>query len=348
MATVMIVDDEAIITKTLTMLMGIRTEHTVVAYNNPLEALAYIKENCGKIDVVISDFIMPDMNGIDFLLAIREYLPGMESILLTGYADKENAIKSINEVGVYYYLEKPWNNEELLKIVNNALEKKSLVDKLEEKVVELEKSSTEVNRLYELVKSDYNQEIEGSRSLMISMANVIEARDAYTDGHTRRVSAMAKAIGKRLNLEQVDLDTLEMVGIIHDIGKVSISDSILNKPGALTEEEFEVMKTHPVIGEKICRSLSMLETSLKPLLHHHEKLDGTGYPMGLKGDEIDTVTRIVAVADMFDAMYSDRPYRGKMPCAQVKEIFREEVAAGRIDGDITKILFELVESEEIA
>jgi putative two-component system response regulator len=278
---------------------------------------------------------------------MKKRSPRTESILLTGYADKENAIKSINEAGVYYYLEKPWNNEELVKIVVNALEKKNLSLALDEKIIDLEKRNLEINRLYEFMSYEYNEEVEGMKSLMISMANVIEARDEYTDGHTRRVAMIAKNLGKELELDQKDIETLELVGVIHDIGKICISDNILNKPGKLTDEEFLVIKEHPVVGEKICRSFKNLKPSLKPILHHHEKLDGSGYPKGLKGEEIDLVTRIITVADIFDALYSDRPYRQKLEYGNVKIIMMEDATKGLIDFKIVSILFEMIESGKI-
>jgi DNA-binding NtrC family response regulator len=126
MARIMVVDDEIMITKTVAMLFKLRTQNEVITFNNPKDALGYIGEN-NEIDVIISDFLMPEMNGIEFLMEMKKRSPRTESILLTGYADKENAIKSINEAGVYYYLEKPWNNEELVKIVSNALEKKKIL-----------------------------------------------------------------------------------------------------------------------------------------------------------------------------------------------------------------------------
>jgi putative two-component system response regulator len=343
----MVVDDELMITKTLSLLLKMKTKQNIVTFNTPTEALYSEILQSKKVDVIVSDFIMTEMNGIEFLMEVKKVSPKTETILLTGYADKENAIRSINQVGVYYYLEKPWNNEELIKIINNALDKKRLSDELKEKIEALDASNSENKRLYELTSKEYNKEIEGSKSLMISLANVIEAKDAYTDGHTRRVSALSLAIGKKLNLNQDELDTLEIVGIIHDVGKVAIPEQILNKPGKLTDEEFDIIKKHPEIGEKICRPLGAFDKYLGPILHHHEKLNGTGYPHGLKGSEIDVVTRIITVADIFDALYSDRPYRVKMPIEKVKSIMLEEVENGYIDKEIVNLLFKFIEVEKL-
>jgi response regulator RpfG family c-di-GMP phosphodiesterase len=345
MKTIMLVDDDRLITQTLAVLIKISMGHQVVIYNSPKEALACKELALGKIDLIISDFIMPEINGIEFLLQAKKIAPETESILLTGYADKENAIKSINKVGVYYYLEKPWNNEELVKIINNALDKKSLSDELKNKLTELKASSNENRRLYELVSKEYTEEKENIKSLIILLANLIEAKDVYTDGHTRRVSFLAKKLGEAFSLSQNDIDTLEIVGIIHDIGKIGVAEEILNKPGKLTDEEFEVMKKHPELGEKICKPISAFDKCLPVIRHHHEKLNGEGYPDGLKGDEISKLTRIVTVVDIFDALYSDRPYRQKLPFEKVKAIMYEDVEKGRLDKEITDKLFEMVSKD---
>ncbi|MBN2221097.1 MAG: response regulator [Vallitaleaceae bacterium] len=347
MNTIMIVDDEPMITKTLSVLLKMKTKQNIISFNTPLEALHSEEMKAKKVDVILSDFIMPDMNGIEFLLEVKKITPHTETILLTGYADKENAIRSINEVGVYYYLEKPWDNEELVKIVNNALEKKTLATALEQKMNELSKSNQENRRLYELVSKDYSQAVESTKGIMISLANVIEAKDSYTDGHTRRVAQVASALGEAFSLSPEDIECLQTVGIIHDIGKIGIAESILNKPAKLTDEEFEIMKSHPVIGEKICRPLPFFEKYLGPIRHHHEKLDGSGYPDGLKGQEIDLITRILAVADIFDALYSERPYRKQLPIDQVEDIMKLEVEKGFIDRDVVQMLFRLIKQNRI-
>jgi putative two-component system response regulator len=332
------------ITKTLSLLLKMKMKKNVIAFNTPKEALECEELKTNHVDVIVSDFIMPGMNGIEFLMEVKKLAPNTETILLTGYADKENAIRSINEVGVYYYLEKPWNNEELVKIVTNAMDKKMLAEQLKSKMKELYTSNEENKRLYELVSKEYDKELQGSKSLLIALANVIEAKDKYTDGHTRRVSQLCYAIGKSLNLHQEDIETLEVVGIIHDVGKVGVPEAILNKPGKLTIEEFELMKEHPASGEKICRPLGMFKGYLEPIRHHHEKLDGSGYPDGLKGDEINLITRILAVADIFDALHSERPYRSKLPIDMVKGIMFDEAEKGLIDARIVLELFNLIET----
>jgi putative two-component system response regulator len=345
--TIMVVDDEKMITTTLSTMFKLMLKENVIVYNDVEQALECEELENNRVDLIISDFMMPKMNGLEFLKSVREKCPDTVSILLTGYADKENAIKSINEVGLYYYLEKPWNNNDLIKVVKNGLEKKDLEDGLKEKYKELEASNREVSRLYELLKHDYNAETESTKNLVITLANVIEAKDKYTDGHTRRVGIISRKIGERLGLDEEKLNSLEIAGMIHDIGKVGVPESILNKPDKLTNEEYEIIKKHSEIGETILKPLGSLRECLIPVRHHHEKLDGSGYPDGLKGDNISMETRIIGVADIFDALYSDRPYRDRMPLSSVKDILANDVNRGCLDDKVVNVLFEMINEGDI-
>lgn len=342
---ILIVDDELMITNTLATLVKITIKCDTICSNEPSTALQLLSAN--EIDVIVSDFMMPEMNGLEFLKKAKELKPDVVCILLTGYADKENAISSINEVGIYYYLQKPWDNSALVKILQNALEKKDLSGKLRQKIIQLEKSNNELERMYSILRTDYLQETDNIQGLVISLANLIEAKDTYTEGHTRRVGKISKELGKKLNLSQKDLQNLELSGIIHDIGKVCVSESVLNKPGKLTDEEFELIKEHACAGEKICRSLNCLSSCLDPIKHHHEKLDGSGYPDGLKGDEVSLNARIIGIADIFDALFSERPYRGKLKLDKVEEIMKNDAKNGLIDTDIVTLLFEMIKNKEM-
>lgn len=341
MPKIMIVDDEVMITQTLRQLVELTLDAEVFAYNDPSEVVQsdVLKEHV--FDVVISDFMMPKLSGIQFLKAVKDAQPEVVPILLTGYSDKENAIKSINEVGLYYYLEKPWDNTEIIKVVQNGLEKRALQDRVRQDM-------REISRLYDLLKKDFSQEQDNMVDVVITLANLIEAKDAYTDGHTRRVADLCGLLGRSIGLEPAVIKHLEISGIIHDIGKVGTPELILNKPGALDDREFFIMKHHPEIGAKILRPLVALEPCIHAVKHHHEKLDGSGYPDGLKAEEIPIETRIVSIADIFDALYSDRPYRAKMPIERALEIIQKEVDRGTLDGEVVKHLHQLVASGEIA
>jgi putative two-component system response regulator len=344
---ILIVDDEKMITSTLSSLIKIILKENVKVFNDPIEALESEELKQKKVDMIISDFMMPGMNGLEFLKNARETNPEAVAILLTGYADKENAIKSINEVGLYYYLEKPWDNNTLIKVIQNGLEKKELTDVLKRKYDELQESNMKVERLYELLQKDYHQEVENAKNMVVTLSNVIEAKDKYTDGHTRRVSSICKTLGKKLNLPQERLYHLEIAAMIHDVGKVGISDIILGKPDKLTAEEFESIKKHTTIGETICKPLSCMRDCLDPIRHHHEKLNGSGYPDGLRDEEISLEARIITVADIFDALFSDRPYRNKLSIDEVKEIITDEAHNGCLDKNVVATLLEMIDNNEL-
>lgn len=347
MTRVLIVDDETMITQTLETLIEMMLDYEVHTYNDPEELLASDFLDSTPIDLVVSDFMMPKKNGIEVLAAILEKQPQAVPILLTGYADKENAIKSINEVGLYYYLEKPWDNQELVTVIKNGVEKKHLEDEVQKNMIIIQKRNDEITRLYDLLRKDFNHEMNNVVSVVVALANLIEAKDAYTDGHTRRVSDLCVALGKRAGIEGDALRVLEMSAIVHDIGKVGTPDQILNKPGRLTKLEFETMMSHPELGAKILRPLTALEGCVDPVLHHHEKLDGSGYPEGLKGDKISLHSRIVCVADIFDALFTDRPYKKRFTIQRTLSILDRMAEQGKIDGSIVGHLHELVTSKEL-
>lgn len=347
MPRILIVDDEPMITTTLATLIEMMLDYEVVTCNNPLELVAenYLEEN--KYDLVISDFMMPGMDGLKLLSKMLDIQPNIVPILLTGYSDKESAIKSINELGLYYYLEKPWDNNDLIRIVQNGIEKRRLEDEVHSKMVVIEKRNNEISRLYELLQRDFNREMDNVLEFVISLSNVIEAKDSYTDGHTRRVADLAIELGRRSGLEDHRIKVLDVAAVIHDIGKVGTPETILNKPGRLDLDEFQIMKEHPEMGAKIIRPISALKDCLDPVLHHHEKLDGSGYPYGLKGDEITLEARIVSVSDIFDALYTNRPYRKAMPLEQVLKIIVEDRDHGKLDPIVVGHLLEMVEDGTI-
>jgi putative two-component system response regulator len=188
-----------------------------------------------------------------------------------------------------------------------------------------------------------NGNLTNMENVLYSLANAIEAKDAYTQGHVERVSGLAVAIGRKLKLGPKDLEALKLGGILHDIGKIAVPSQILNKPGPLNEDEWQIMKDHTAKGHQICLPLRKnLGAALSVIRHHHERLDGSGYPDGLSAAEIPTVARIMAVVDYYDALISDRPYHRKMTCEKAFSILGEEVKKRRLDGAIIDCLFGIV------
>ncbi len=185
-----------------------------------------------------------------------------------------------------------------------------------------------------------------NKEIIRSIVKAVEAKDYYTKGHSEKVAFYAVRLGNRLNLSKEDLDCLYWAGVLHDVGKIGIPDNILNKPGKLTKEEFEVMKQHPVIGMEILSQLTTMKEILPLVYYHHERIDGKGYPEGIKGDQIPRLTKILSVVDAFDAMTSDRAYRKAMEWDKVKSILQEGKGS-QWDPDLVNVWIDVVEEENI-
>ncbi len=258
-----------------------------------LEALSKLEKE--DVDLILLDIMLPGMDGYEVCRQIKgdKKMRFIPIVMMTALSETSDKVKGI-EMGTDDFLTKPVNREELLARV------KSLVN---------------VKRL--------NMQLEDAENVLFVLINMLEAKDPYTKGHSQRVTNIALKLAKELRLSSRDQDILKRAGLVHDIGKVGISEAVLNKPGPLTKEEFEHIKNHPALSEKICSPLNSMKDLLSIIRHHHERVDGKGYPDGLKGTEIPLGAKILAIADAYDAMDSDRPYRGNMPKEEIKRIFRE-------------------------
>ena len=256
------------------------------------------------IDLALLDVMMPRRTGFDVCRTIKSdpetrLIP---VVLVTGLDSTNDRIQGI-ECGADDFLSKPANKEELLARVRSLLKLKHFTD-----------------------------ELEHAETVLFSLALSIEAKDTYTEGHCERLSKYSVALAERLGLPEKQRVTLRRGGIVHDIGKVAVPENILLKPGPLTPEERKIMEQHTVIGERICVPLKSFSDVLPIIRHHHEKMDGTGYPDGLKGDGIPLTARILQTVDIYDALTTDRPYRKALTPQEGFVQMREEVKRGWWDG----------------
>lgn len=332
---ILFVDDEDNILKALKRAL-IDEKYNCFFANNAMAGLEIIKNT--NIDVVVSDMRMPEIDGLNFLKQVESISPDIVKIIQSGQADMYQLISVINTINVFNFILKPWDVEMTLKpIINKAIQQSELIKSNKELKNQLEYQLKELEikhfRLQKITSS-----LDDSNSIILTIANAVEAKDTSTNGHVNRVAYWSQRIGEKLALSNDEKELLRKGSILHDIGKIGIPDNILNKPGALTSEEFEIMKAHTVIGEKIIKSLKSFENIKSIIRHHHEKLNGSGYPDKLKDNQIDIYTRIVAIVDIYDALTMDRPYRKAMTSEQALSILQQDAENGLIDSAILGIL----------
>jgi putative two-component system response regulator len=293
--TILVVDDEQLVRDMLARRLESRGFNCLTA-DAGHRALELISGD--SISLVLLDISMPDMSGLDVLNRIKVSHPDTMVIMVTAVVDINTAIKAMTS-GAYDYLIKPIETEILYISVTRALERRNLTMENKEYQQKLEQKVWEQTR--EIQKSVINT--------VTALANALEAKDKYTRGHSERVTDIAIKIARHLALTDSDIDKIRLAGLLHDIGKIGVREDILDKPGKLTDEEFEQVKTHSKVGEHILRPVIKDKDILDMVIHHHERYDGNGYPDGLADGEISLNASILAVADAYDAMTSGRPYR---------------------------------------
>jgi len=251
-------------------------------------------------DVMLLDVMLPDHSGFEICRELKRrpstrFIP---IVLITALQEVEDRIRGI-EAGADDFLSKPINPHELRARVRSLLRLKRNTD-----------------------------ELDSAESVIVSLAMTIEARDTYTDGHCQRLAAYAVALGRDLGLAGSELAALERGGFLHDLGKIAVPDSVLLKPERLTPAEYDVMKQHTVVGDRLCGELRSLARVRPIVRHHHERCDGTGYPDRLRGDDIPLLAQIMSIVDVFDALTTTRPYRHAMPVDVACEELGREAALG--------------------
>ncbi len=308
-AKILLVDDREAIRRLLKQRLSAEGCECLEA-GSASSALDELQNN--KVELVILDIKMPGKSGVQLLPEIRDSYPDTVVIMATAITDASIAIHCM-KLGAYDYITKPFNLDEVVLGVDKALEKRRL---------QLENRDYQ-QHLEQRVEEQASKIRNAFFNAITALAYALEAKDKYTSGHSQRVSEISVAIARELGLAQESINRIELAGRVHDIGKIGVRESVLNKPAQLTEEEFQHVKYHPETGEHILNPIVEDKEILQIVRHHHEHYDGTGYPDGLSGDEIPLGARILMVADSYDAMTSERPYRGAMDaetaCAKLEQ-----------------------------
>jgi len=284
---VLLVDDEEQILKSFQR--RLRDQLAFEIATSGKEGLRMLEEK-GPYAVVVSDFRMPEMDGIEFLKRVREASPDTVRIMLTGYADLQTAMQAVNESQVFRFLNKPCPPALLHESIAQAIKYYQSLQ-AERELIDLRR---------------WRMSLE---QIVFALVRLVESRDPYTAGHQQRVAQLSSALAAEMGLERAQADIIRMAAIVHDVGKVYVPIEFLNKPGSLREPEFNIIQLHPQVGYEILGPIEFEKPISQMVLQHHERINGTGYPRGLKGLDIMKESRIIAVADVVEAMCSHRPYR---------------------------------------
>ena len=298
---ILIVDDEREITEILADLLS--EEYECLKAGSAEQALECLR--AGEFHLVISDITMPGMSGLEMIPYVKQLSTDTVVVMISGMQTVESAIGALR-LGAFDYLMKPFDLRQVEAVVKRALEYHELVvakrryeNHLEELV---EQRTAELDRALNSLEGAY-------RSTLKALTAALETRDSETHGHSERVVTYSLRLGREYGLSSEEMKALEFGSLLHDIGKIGVPDSILRKPAKLTEEEWVRMREHPLHGQQILRGIEFLQGAARVVAQHHEQWDGSGYPVGLRGEEIDVCARIFSVADAFDAITSDRVYR---------------------------------------
>lgn len=321
------VDDENGILDSLRVLLE-KSNYEFVGVTNPEDAIEIVRKE--HFDLMLLDFMMTPLHGDEVVEEIRKFNKELYILLLTGHKDLAPPLETIKRLDIQGYCEKSDKFDQLLLLIESGLKSVKQMDEIKRINEELENSKEQLEQAY--------------LDMVQTLRYTVEAKDSYTRGHSDRVSEYSVLIGEKLELSEEQIKTLRIGGLFHDIGKIGIPDSILLKPGKLTDDEYSEIKNHPAIGAHILGAAKTFQDIVPIVKHHHEKYDGNGYPSRLKGQEIPILARIAAVADTFDAMTSRRSYRGPIDIENVKEEIKR-CEGIQFDPQIAEVFLEILNND---
>ena len=330
---ILVVDDDAANLRMANHILG-KEKMRVSCLKSGKDAVQFLQEN--RPDLILLDIHMPEMNGFETIAAIKENESAADIPVIFLTADDDSATETKGlEAGAMDFIKKPFVPEVLLLRVRHIIELVSLQNDLAHEVaIKTQEVTAQNERLEKMVMQTVK-----------ALSGAIDAKDKYTNGHSTRVAEYSKEIARRAGLSEEVQNDIYVMGLLHDVGKIGIPNSIINKPTKLTDEEYAIIKTHPVMGGNILENITEFPNFKVGARWHHERYDGKGYPDGLAGENIPMEARIIAVADMYDAMTSQRSYRG----ALLQKLVRAEVEKGKgtqLDPAFADIMISMIDDDE--
>jgi putative two-component system response regulator len=314
--TILIADDHESSLSALEGLLSLEGFEVVTA---PDGEAAWTEFRRGQPDLLLLDVKMPRLSGFEVCRRIKNNADTrlIPIILITAMTATEDRLAGI-QAGADDFLTKPVDREQLIARVKSLLKQKA-----------------------------YTDELERAEAVLFALARSIEGKDPHTEGHCERLAELSVSLGQFIGLDRPQIQALRRAGIVHDIGKVAVPDHVLLKPGPLTADERALVARHPMVGEGICAPLKSFQLVLPIIRHHHEKLDGTGYPDGLKGDAIPVTARVLQIVDVYDALITARPYKKAMPPAEALTVMETEVRRGWWDPEVFAVFVEMLGCEGV-
>jgi putative nucleotidyltransferase with HDIG domain len=325
---ILVCDDEEAIREVISTLLDAQGYECTVVQNG-YQAIEELKKR--PHDLVLSDIVMPEMDGMRLLKQVRGLVEDVPVIMVTAMHDISIAIEAIR-AGAYDYILKPFEKDQLYHSVKRALEHRHLVMENRSYQRDLERLVAERTHQLSMALRDLEESYDYT---LEALGGALDAKDAETEGHCQRVTAITILIARIMNVDEEQLRHIARGAFLHDIGKMGIPDQVLRKPGPLTDDERQLMKRHCEIGYTVLKKIPFLRDAAEIVLAHQESYDGSGYPRGLKGEEIPLGARIFAVADTVDAMTSDRPYRKALSIAAARAEV-QKFSGSQFDPDVVK------------
>ena len=346
---ILIVDDELGPRESLRMIL--KPSYEVYTAKDGISALEVIKKN--PIDLVTLDLRMPGMPGEEVLKHIKNFDPTIEVIIITGYGTLHSAVEAI-KYKVFDYILKPFNVPDILSVVKKCIERRYVSSKIKDVLEKTKRDAKSHSEIYDQITHFLNQlnescyyflKRESYLEFVRVLATTLESKDPYTLGHSERVCHYSSLIADGLRLSPDEKEKLQISAYLHDIGKVGISDIYISKDGPLDENEWAIVREHPIKGIKIISPLGLPSEVIEGIKYHHERFDGKGYPEGLSGKKIPLFARIIAIADAYDALTIGRPY--KSPLSKNEALLEIKKCAGsQFDEELVEVFIEEIKKND--